>query len=87
MQALVSREQKMSSFHILCGVDVSYETLPVNPALCFHFRCLSLFFIRDNVTPQYLIPADSHYLALHHQRQTCDSLHSAAYQTIPSIFP
>ena len=39
IQALLSREQKLSSFyssfHIVCGVDVSYETLPVNPALCF----------------------------------------------------
>ena len=39
IQALLSREQKLSSFYasfpILCAVDVSYETLPVNPALCF----------------------------------------------------
>ena len=39
IQALLLREQKLSSFyasfHIVCGVDVSYETLPVNPALCF----------------------------------------------------
>ena len=25
----------LPSFPILCGVDVSYETLPVNPTLCF----------------------------------------------------
>ena len=35
IQAPLSREQKLSSFPILCGVDVSFETLPVNPALCF----------------------------------------------------
>ena len=33
IQALLSREQKLSS--IVCGVGVPYETLPVNPALCF----------------------------------------------------
>ena len=30
-KGLLSREQKMSSFPILWGVDVSYETLAVNP--------------------------------------------------------
>ena len=39
IQALLSREQKLSSFyasfHIVCGVDVSYETIPINQALCF----------------------------------------------------
>ena len=37
-----------------------------------------------------LLPHSSRFLvshlALHPQRQTCDSLHSAAYQKIPSIF-
>ena len=35
IQTLLSREQKQSSFPMLWGVDVSYQTLPVNPALCF----------------------------------------------------
>ena len=39
IEAILSREQKLSSFypsfHIVCGVDVSYETLSVKPALCF----------------------------------------------------
>ena len=36
IQAPLSRERKLSSFPIiLCGVNVSFETLPVNPALCF----------------------------------------------------
>ena len=30
------------SFPILCGVDISYETLTVNPALCYRFLKFSL---------------------------------------------
>ena len=56
IQALLSREQKLSSFyasfHIVCGVDVSYETLPVNPAVCFILWQFSL----QQVVPSVIQP-------------------------------
>ena len=50
---------------------------------------ISPFVIRDNVslTSFLLIIVLNHHLALHPQSQICDSLLSAAYQNIPSIFP
>ena len=74
------------SFPILCGVDVSYETLTVNPALCYRFLKFSLRqVIPDVIQPlalrTFTPPLPPHPYHHHSLAHTC--FFSSQYITIP----
>ena len=76
------------SFPILCGVDVSYETLTVNPALCYRFLKFSLHQVNPDVIQPLALrtftPSLPPHPYQHHSiAHTMSCFFSSQYITIP----
>ena len=73
-------------WHVNPFLSQTHPHLFWNP---IHFRCLSFLhsWLRYSSVPYSCRFVVLNHHSAFHQDQICDSLHSAAYQNIPSIFP